>query len=145
MPSIGLSDRDRGAGFGGRRDPGQRWFAERGRQQFRQRLSLRRLVRPGPWFVFTVAAQIVLPPIPAGQTLHDWVLAALAQPVTWVRAAATSKVRGPSKQSVCRGCYAKIPLEQLAAEAKRIGSLPIEWLVPEEVKVVKLSWSHVPC
>jgi hydroxypyruvate isomerase len=64
-------------------------------------------------------------------------MAALTQPVAWVRAAETSKVRGHIKQSVCRGCYAKIPLEKLAAEAKRIGYQSIELLVPEEVKVVK--------
>jgi len=64
-------------------------------------------------------------------------MAALTQPVAWVRAAETSKVRNHIKQSVCRGSYGKIPLEKLAAEAKRIGYQSIELLVPEEVKVVK--------
>ena len=64
-------------------------------------------------------------------------MAALTQSVAWVRAAETSAFRGHIKQSVCRGCYAKIPLEKLAAEAKRIGYQSIELLVPEEVKVVK--------
>ena len=44
---------------------------------------------------------------------------------------------GEMKQSVCRWCYRDIPLEQLAAEAKRIGYRSIELLTPEDFKVVQ--------
>jgi hydroxypyruvate isomerase len=64
-------------------------------------------------------------------------MAAVTRPTEWVRAEEATKVRSHIKQSVCRGCYAKIPLEKLAAEAKRIGYKSIELLLPEEVKVVK--------
>jgi hydroxypyruvate isomerase len=46
---------------------------------------------------------------------------------------------GPEmRQSICRWCYGRIPLDQLAAEAKRIGYASIELLAtPEEVKTVQ--------
>ncbi len=47
------------------------------------------------------------------------------------------KVSGHIKQSVCRWCYSKIPLEKLAAEAKRIGYRSVELLTPDEFKIVK--------
>ncbi len=64
-------------------------------------------------------------------------MAALTQSVAWVRAAEAAKVNGHIKQSVCRWCYGKTPLEKLAEEAKRIGYRSIELLTPEEFKVVK--------
>ncbi len=64
-------------------------------------------------------------------------IAALTQPVAWIRGGESAKINGNIKQSVCRGCYKNIPLEKLAQEAKRIGYRSIELLVPEEYKVVK--------
>jgi hydroxypyruvate isomerase len=64
-------------------------------------------------------------------------LVAATQPTAWVRAAESSKGGGHIKQSVCRWCYSKIPLEKLAAESKRIGYVSIELLKPEEYNVVK--------
>ncbi len=45
--------------------------------------------------------------------------------------------KGNLKQSVCRWCYGKIPLEKLAEECKRIGYQSIEILSPKEVLTVK--------
>ena len=64
-------------------------------------------------------------------------MAALTQPVAWVRGAEESKANGNIKQSVCRWCYNDIPLEKLAEESKRIGYQSIELLTPEEFKKVK--------
>jgi hydroxypyruvate isomerase len=64
-------------------------------------------------------------------------LAALTQPVAWVRAGEATKINGNIKQSVCRGCYKNIPLEKLAQEAKRIGYRSVELLKPDDYKVVK--------
>jgi hydroxypyruvate isomerase len=64
-------------------------------------------------------------------------MAAMTQPVAWVRGAEAAKAKGNIKQSVCRWCYGKIPLEKLAEEAKRIGYQSIELLTPEEFKVMK--------
>lgn len=44
---------------------------------------------------------------------------------------------GRIKQSVCRWCYGKVPLEKLAAEAKRIGYQSIELVTPDEFPKVK--------
>jgi hydroxypyruvate isomerase len=41
------------------------------------------------------------------------------------------------KQSICRWCYSKIRLDELAAEAKKLGYQSIELLTPEEIKTVK--------
>src|SRR5437660_11350891 len=49
----------------------------------------------------------------------------------------TPAIKGHLKQSVCRWCYSKIPLEKLAAEAKRIGYQSIELLTIDEYKIVK--------
>lgn len=64
-------------------------------------------------------------------------MAAFTQPVAWVRGSETPKVNGNLKQSVCQWCYKGIPLEQLAAEAKRIGYQSVELLTPDQFKVVK--------
>jgi hydroxypyruvate isomerase len=47
------------------------------------------------------------------------------------------KIKGNIKQSVCRWCYGKVPLEKLAAEAAKIGYKSVELLGPDEYKVVK--------
>jgi hydroxypyruvate isomerase len=47
------------------------------------------------------------------------------------------KIQGNIKQSVCRWCYGSIPLEQLTAEAGKIGYKSIELLTPEDYKTVK--------
>ncbi len=47
------------------------------------------------------------------------------------------KARGNIKQSVCRWCYGKVPLEQLAAEAAKLGYKSIELLGPDEFKTIK--------
>jgi hydroxypyruvate isomerase len=52
-------------------------------------------------------------------------------------AEATAGVKGNIKQSVCRWCYGDIPLEKLAAEAKRMGYQSIELVTPEEFPTVK--------
>ena len=41
------------------------------------------------------------------------------------------------KQSICRWCYGSIPLDRLAAEARKLGYRSIELLGPEEVPAVK--------
>ena len=46
-------------------------------------------------------------------------------------------VRGSIKQSVCRWCYQKLTVAQLAAGAKRIGLRSVELLEPEEWPAVK--------
>lgn len=46
-------------------------------------------------------------------------------------------VKGNIKQSVCRWCYGKVPLETLAGEAKRLGYKSIELLTPEDYKVIQ--------
>jgi hydroxypyruvate isomerase len=55
--------------------------------------------------------------------------------------AVESKAKGGGKinQSVCRWCYNKVPLEQLAAEAKKIGYQSIELVTPAEFPKVKQS------
>jgi hydroxypyruvate isomerase len=47
------------------------------------------------------------------------------------------KPNGNIKQSVCRWCYDKIPLEKLTEEAKKMGYESIELLGIDEIKVVK--------
>jgi hydroxypyruvate isomerase len=46
-------------------------------------------------------------------------------------------VKGRIKQSVCRWCYGRIPLETLAKEARKMGYASIELLLPPEVKRVQ--------
>lgn len=48
-----------------------------------------------------------------------------------------AKPKGNIKQSVCRWCYGKIPLDKLAEEAAKMGYKSIELLGPDEYKVVK--------
>jgi hydroxypyruvate isomerase len=52
-------------------------------------------------------------------------------------AAEPSKAKGNIKQSICRWCYGGIKLEQLAAEAVKLGYKSIELLGIDEYKVVK--------
>ncbi len=54
-----------------------------------------------------------------------------------VDVAGGQKVKGNVPQSICRWCYGKIPLDQLAAEAVKIGYRSIELLEPGEFKTVK--------
>jgi len=54
-----------------------------------------------------------------------------------VRADEPAKIKGHIKQSVCRWCYGGIPLEKLAAAAKKMGFQSIELLTVDEYKVVK--------
>ncbi|HVT28498.1 MAG TPA: sugar phosphate isomerase/epimerase family protein [Lacipirellulaceae bacterium] len=69
------------------------------------------------------------------------VLAAVAGPMRRVHAeAATQGSRhdgGHIKQSVCRWCYGKIPLEKLALAAKRIGFQSVELLTPDQYKAIE--------
>jgi hydroxypyruvate isomerase len=51
--------------------------------------------------------------------------------------AAASKRKGRIKQSVCRWCYRKIPLEDLCRAAKSIGLESIELLRPDEWPTLK--------
>lgn len=48
-----------------------------------------------------------------------------------------AKVKGNIKQSVCRWCYGKIPIDKLAVEAKKMGFQSIELLQPKDYKPVK--------
>lgn len=48
-----------------------------------------------------------------------------------------TKPNGRLNQSICRWCYGKIPLEQLAAAATKIGYKSIELLSPKEVLALK--------
>jgi hydroxypyruvate isomerase len=58
---------------------------------------------------------------------------AAARPVL----AADAASKGNIKQSVCRWCYSRIPLEKLAEEAARMGYKSIELLNQKEVLTVK--------
>jgi hydroxypyruvate isomerase len=49
----------------------------------------------------------------------------------------THPIKGNIKQSVCRWCYGKIPLDHLAAAAAKMGFKSIELLKADEVKVIK--------
>jgi hydroxypyruvate isomerase len=48
-----------------------------------------------------------------------------------------SKPNNNIKQSVCRWCYSRIPLETLAIGVKKLGYVSLDLLVPSEHKVVK--------
>ena len=52
-------------------------------------------------------------------------------------AADEKKIKGNIKQSVCRWCYGSIPLEKLAAAAKKMGYKSIELLLPDEYLKIK--------
>jgi hydroxypyruvate isomerase len=75
----------------------------------------------------TAAAGIVLGGLTPSARLTD-LLAAADEP---------AKAKNNIKQSVCRWCYGKIPLEQLAASAAKIGYKSVELLGPDDFKVVK--------
>jgi hydroxypyruvate isomerase len=64
-------------------------------------------------------------------------VAILGGPLVRLRAQETQAAGGNIKQSVCRWCYGDIPLEKLAAEAKRIGYRSIELVTPAEFPKVK--------
>jgi hydroxypyruvate isomerase len=53
------------------------------------------------------------------------------------RADEPAKVKGNVKQSICRWCFSKIPLENLAEEARKMGYQSIELIGPDEIKTVK--------
>ncbi|NBB21455.1 TIM barrel protein [Runella sp. CRIBMP] len=69
--------------------------------------------------------------------------ALLSSPMTLTEAfAASDKALGPElkgriKQSVCRWCYNKIPLEDLAREAKAMGLQSIELLGPNDWPIIQ--------
>lgn len=69
--------------------------------------------------------------------------ALLAAPISLTEAmAASAKALGPAlngriKQSVCRWCYSKIPLEDLCKEAKAIGIQSIELQGPKEWLIIQ--------
>ncbi len=62
---------------------------------------------------------------------------ALAAAVPAVHSESPAKPNGNLKQSVCRWCYGRMKLEELAAAVKPIGYQSIELLLPEEHQVVK--------
>lgn len=64
-------------------------------------------------------------------------LAAISGPLQQLRAEEERSKNGRIKQSVCRWCYKGVPIEQLAAEAKRIGYESIELVTPTEYPKVK--------
>jgi hydroxypyruvate isomerase len=49
----------------------------------------------------------------------------------------SAAARGRLQQSVCRWCYAKIPLDDLCAAAKRMGLVGIDLLKPEDFPTLK--------
>src|SRR5262245_4316696 len=54
-----------------------------------------------------------------------------------VRADEPTQPKGNIKQSVCRWCYNKIPLDKLAVEAKKMGYQSIELLGAKEIKAIQ--------
>jgi hydroxypyruvate isomerase len=50
---------------------------------------------------------------------------------------ATIERKGRLKQSVCRWCYGKMPIEDLAREAARLGLKSIDLIAPEEWPAIK--------
>jgi hydroxypyruvate isomerase len=50
---------------------------------------------------------------------------------------APAATRGNIRQSVCKWCYDKIPLEQLAAEGKKMGLVAIDLLGPNDFDTLK--------
>src|SRR5262245_11685159 len=49
----------------------------------------------------------------------------------------SQKTKGNIKQSVCRWCFSKVPLEELAGESLRLGYKSVELLGAEEYKTIK--------
>jgi hydroxypyruvate isomerase len=64
-------------------------------------------------------------------------LGALAVSPGQARDAGAAKTNGRIKQSVCRWCYGRILLKDLALAAKKMGYQSIELLLPHEYKVIK--------
>jgi hydroxypyruvate isomerase len=63
---------------------------------------------------------------------------ALALPAAGVWAGTEqAQPKGNLKQSVCRWCYGRVKLEELAAKAKEIGYRSVELIGPEDVKKIK--------
>jgi hydroxypyruvate isomerase len=62
--------------------------------------------------------------------------AVLAKPLAALHADEVAK-KADLKQSVCRWCYGRIPLDKLAAECARLGYKSVELLSPPEVLKVK--------
>src|SRR4051794_35785278 len=48
-----------------------------------------------------------------------------------------SKPKGNLKQSICRWCYGRMPLDELCAIAKKLGYQSIELLLPPDILKVK--------
>jgi hydroxypyruvate isomerase len=71
------------------------------------------------------------------QTAGAGVVGALAASPAKADRQDTYKSKGHIKQSVCRWCYNKIPLDTLAAEAAKMGYKSIELLTADEYKEVK--------
>jgi hydroxypyruvate isomerase len=69
------------------------------------------------------------------QALGAGVAGALA--VTSVPAEEAPKIKGNLKQSICRWCYGRMPIEKLASSAKKLGYQSIELLLPVDYKPVK--------
>ena len=63
--------------------------------------------------------------------------AAMASLAVWPGGQAGAAERSRIKQSVCRWCYRRIPLDRLAAEAAKIGYQSIELLTPPEFETVR--------
>ncbi len=62
---------------------------------------------------------------------------ARAQGQTAPAAAAAPVAAGSIRQSVCKWCFPKIPLDQFAAEAKAMGLESVELLAPEDFPILK--------
>jgi hydroxypyruvate isomerase len=67
------------------------------------------------------------------------VVSVISAPFATARSWAQERIKAHDniKQSVCRWCYSKIPLDRLAAESAKIGYRSVELLTPEEYAVVK--------
>jgi len=68
---------------------------------------------------------------------REALLAATGLPLACTGASAARTADSPLMQSVCRWCYAKMPLDRLCQEARRIGYRSVELLNPDEFIAVK--------
>ncbi|MGE3808285.1 MAG: hydroxypyruvate isomerase family protein [Gemmataceae bacterium] len=85
-------------------------------------------------------------PISRRAALQAAGVAALTARYAW--ADEPAKINGNIKQSICRWCYNKTPLDKLASAAARIGYKSIELLTPEEylgIKPLGLSCAMIRC
>src|SRR5712692_9264571 len=73
------------------------------------------------------------------QAMGTGALAAVGSPSVRADSPAAEPYKPKSniKQSICRWCYGRIPLEKLAAEAVKLGYKSIELLSIEDYKIVK--------